>query len=190
MSLIRGRLPTQRVELLGVVLLTLGMMGLLWWNRDSPAAATIVLTTVEALLPVALALVAAGLLASDPLLELLLTVPQPAPKTLLQRLVVVVVIGSLLAGGLLLMAKGWAVPLPQTGARLLLFWLSPALFWAGVTVWGAIWRGQMLDGVGLGLGLWAIAFFAIPLIEPWCRALGPSQPGCAVESAPLLGAPL
>ncbi|MGH9817952.1 MAG: hypothetical protein ACRD6I_17945, partial [Candidatus Acidiferrales bacterium] len=102
-------LPGREAEFLLVTLLYMGLLGLALLVRAAPEALPILLFTLEVGLPVALGIVAAGLMANDPVLDLLLSVPQPPPQTLAERLAVLLGYGLLLAALAFLAARWMSV---------------------------------------------------------------------------------
>ncbi|HYN88779.1 MAG TPA: hypothetical protein VER55_09625 [Ardenticatenaceae bacterium] len=154
-------LPGRESELLLITLLYAALLAITAWNRAEPAAGLIVLVTLELALPVALGIVAAGLMANDPALDLLLSVPQPAPYTLAQRLAALLVYGLFLAALVLLAARGWELPLPIAGVQALLIWAAPAALLVGVATVGALMRGRMLDGAALVLAVAGMALLSL-----------------------------
>lgn len=107
MPVIGRWLPGRKWELLLVTLLYAGLLGIAAWQRAHAEGLSIVLFTLEFGLPIALSIVASGLMANDPVLDLLLSVAQPPSRTLAQRLVVLLGYGLLLAALMLLAAVGW-----------------------------------------------------------------------------------
>ncbi len=163
MPLLRWWLPGRKWELLLVTLLYAGLLGLAIWNRTEPAALYVVLFTLELGLPVALAVVASGLMANDPVLDLLLSVAQPPSRTLLQRLGAVLGYGLLLAVLMLLAARWWEMALPIVGVQAVLIWVAPAVLFVGVATAGALLRGRMLDGVALVLSSGGMTLLTLTL---------------------------
>ena len=73
-------LPVRRLELGLTTLFILGLLLVVRWTRDQQPGPVVALVTLEVLLPFAVGVTAAGLLAGDPALDLLLSVPQPASR--------------------------------------------------------------------------------------------------------------
>jgi hypothetical protein len=140
-----------------------------------------VLLLVELGVPVALGIVAAGLMANDPVLDLLLSVAQPPPRTLAERLTALLGYGLLLALLALLVARRLGLPLPVTDARALLIWVAPALLFTGIATVGALARGRMLDGVALVLGAGGLALLTLTI-----GADCPPDPASACRAALLV----
>lgn len=147
MPLIR-RLPSRRLELgfcLGIVL---GFFSLTWLTRQmGDLNYWLGLISLEALLPLATGVVAAGLLAEDPVLEILLTAHRPAWQVLLERLVILTALGGLLGVSMMLAASRWGIAFPKDGVDRIFIWLSPMVFCLGLASAAALLRGRMLDGV-------------------------------------------
>lgn len=177
-------LPGRESELLLITLLYAALLAITAWNRAEPAAGLIVLVTLELALPVALGIVAAGLMANDPALDLLLSVPQPAPYTLAQRLAALLAYGLFLAALVLLAARGWELPLPTAGVQALLIWAAPAALLVGVATAGALMRGRMLDGAALVLAVAGMALLSLT-VGLDCP-LDPQRPCHAALASPLM----
>lgn len=166
-------LPGRRTELLLATGLVFGMLFVTWRLRaEAEAAATIVVVTLEMLLPPALGVVAAGLLANDPALDLLLTVPQPAPQTLAQRVLIVLGLGTLLSAVALWLAQRWQITLPISGAWQLLIAATPVVVMIGLATTASLLRGRMLDGITAVLGLWGLTLLSMPLLNTACEHSG------------------
>jgi hypothetical protein len=179
-------LPGRRLELGLTVLLAAGSLALTGLARDDPrTSAQLLLTTLELILPLALGIVAAGLLADDPALDLLLSAPQPAPRTLAQRLSIVLGCGLALSLTASWLADRWQIPLPILGVKQLLIWASPTLFLAGVAVAGSLLRGRMLDGLTAVLGAWGATLFSIPVVTQVC-AQAPGEHCAAALLSPAM----
>lgn len=176
---IMGRwLPGREWELLFVTLLSTGLLGIAAWQRANAEGLSIILFTLEFGMPVALSMVASGLMANDPVLDLLLSVAQPPPHTLAQRLVVLLGYGLLLAALILLAALWWGVTLPIAGVRAVLIWAAPTALFVGVATVGALLRGSVLDGVALALSTGGMALLTLT-IQSDC----PMDPGRACHAA-------
>ena len=117
---------------------------------------------------------AAGLLADDPALDLLLTMPQPAPRTLAQRLGIVLGCGLVLGLSVQWLAALWDIPLPIRGAKQIGVWATPTLFLMGIATVSALVRGRALDSLTAVLGAWGAMMATIPLVGQACAlATGP-----------------
>lgn len=146
MILIR-RLPVRRVELLFSLAAVLGSGSLVWVARPAGELSSwLALFILEALLPLAFGAVAAGLLAGDPAVELLLTAHRPAWVILAERLVYLLGVGGLTGLALHLTLRQWEVALPKESTDQLFIWLSPLVFCIGLGSAAALLRGRMLDG--------------------------------------------
>lgn len=160
------RLPARRLELLISVFLVIGSDILVWLLRPTGELASLLdLVNLELILPLALGLLAAGLLAGDPSLELLLTAHRPAWRVLLERLCLLFLLGALLGTILLFLSDHWGLYLPRDGADRLFIWLSPFVFCLGLSSTAALLRGRTLDGViatAAGMGLSLMALTQIP----------------------------
>jgi len=128
-----------------VVILFVTLVGLL--HQAGDLADLLDLATLEFILPLTLGLVAAGLLAGDPVIELLLTNQQPAWKVLLERVIYLFLVGAVLATILLVLSSRWQVPVPKESPDRLFIWLSPLAVCLGLGSAAALWRGRALDGV-------------------------------------------
>ena len=142
-------LPGREWELVLVSALYAGLLGIAVWKPTESTALYNVLITLEFGLPVALGVIAAGLIANDPVLDLLLSVARPASRTLAQRLAAVLGYGLLLAGLMVLIAWWREIALPVGLAQAILIWAAPTALLVGVATVGALLRGRMLDGVAL-----------------------------------------
>jgi len=142
------RLPSRRLELVFCLGAVLVFFSLIWLTRQmGDLNYWLGLITLEALLPLATGVVAAGLLAEDPALEILLTAHRPAWQVLVERLVILSVLGGLLGVSMTLVAGRWGVVLPKDGVDRIFIWLSPMIFCLGLSSVAALLRGRMLDGV-------------------------------------------
>ncbi|HBY95558.1 MAG: hypothetical protein M5U01_14285 [Ardenticatenaceae bacterium] len=159
----KRRLPGREWEVLLVTLLSLGLLGLVVLLRPRPEARALVLLLLELGVPVALGVVAAGLMANDPVLDLLLSVAQPPPRTLAERLAALLGYGLLLAVLALLATRWMGVTLPITGVQAVLIWAAPALLFTGIATVGALARGRMLDGVALVLCIGGLALLTLTI---------------------------
>jgi hypothetical protein len=161
----RHWLPTREWELLLVTLLYTGLFGLAVSRSDKGEAVGILLAILELGLPLALSMVAAGLIANDPVLDLLLSVAQSASETLGQRLAVLLGYGLLLAVVTLFAVRQWGLALPITGPRAVLIWAAPTALFVGIATVGALLRGRMLDGVALAFGTWGLTLFSSEILS-------------------------
>ena len=165
-------LPGRRLELGLTVLSIVGLSILIWWRREDPAMrSALVLTTLELMLPLGLGIVTAGLLADDPALDLLLSVPQPAPRTLTQRLGIVLGCGLALSLAVQGLADLWGIPLPIRGLQQILIWATPTSFLTGIAVASSLVRGRMSDGLTAVLGAWGAMLVSIPIVDRACLLL-------------------
>jgi hypothetical protein len=178
MARFKRLLPGREWELLLVTLLYTGLLGLAASRSDEGEAVGILLVTLELGLPLVLSMVAARLMANDPVLDLLLSVAQSASKTLAQRLAVLLGYGLLLAVLMLLAVRWRGLALPIAGARAVLIWAAPTALFVGVATVGALLRGRMLDGVALAFGTWGLALFS-----PGILSACPVEPGRACYAA-------
>jgi hypothetical protein len=148
------RLPSRRLELVFCLGAVLGFFGLAWLTRQmGDLNYWLGLITLEALLPLAVGVVAAGLLAEDPALEILLSAHRPAWQVMIERLLILAALGGLLGVSLTLVASrcGRVLPggivLPKDGIDRIFIWLPPMVFCLGLASAAALLRGRMLDGV-------------------------------------------
>jgi hypothetical protein len=132
----------------------LGFFSLAWLSRQmGDLSYWLGLIALEALLPLATGVVAAGLLAEDPALEILLTTHRPAWQVMIERLVILAALGGLLGVLMTLAASrcGRVLPggiaFPKDGVDRIFIWLSPMVFCLGLASAAALLRGRMLDGV-------------------------------------------
>ena len=180
MRIFPKQLPGRRLELGLTALLIAGLLVLIWLNReDSTAGPMLVLTIWELLLPLVLGAVAAGLLADDPALDLLLSVPQPAPCILAERIAIVLGYGLVLGLGMQYLAAKWKIPLPIQGVKQALIWTVPSVFLMGIATTASLVRGRAMDGLTAVLGTWAAMLLTIPFIGQAC-ALTPGDQPCRV----------
>lgn len=185
MRLLR-RLPSRRVELLISLLLLSGCLALAGFLRDPfaiEAAVLLILIILEVILPLAVGLLSAGLLAGDPALDILLSAHRPAWQVLLERLLFVGAIGALFGSAVWIAAERWALPLPQAGSARLYIWLSPMLFYMGLASAVSLLRGKMQDGVLAILGSMGVSVILLSQIPRLCAA---NPPG-ASDGSPCIG---
>ncbi len=177
-------LPSRRLEL-GLATLAVAALALaVGLTRNGPTAAGLAVIVLELIMPLLLALPAAGLLAGDPALDLLLSVPRPAPRTLAGRLALLLAWGAALGFGLQALAGAWRVALPQPGPGQPLIWAAPLLLYSGLATTGALVRGRMLDGAALALGAGMLALLSQPFIAAACAGVaGSACLGAAVSPA-------
>jgi len=193
MRLLR-RLPARRAELLGSLLLVLGSFGLAAFLHDQSAddaALLLMLVTLEILVPLAMGLLSAGLLAGDPALDLLLSAHRPAWQTLLERLLFVGGVGVLLSCLALGLAAYWDLSLPEDGSAQLYIWLSPMLFYMGLSSAVALLRGRMLDGALVSLGVMGVSLMLVNQIPRLCASATPGDHCLGWLASPMmtLGSP-
>lgn len=176
---ILGRwLPGRRRELVLVTLLYIGLLSVAVWQRSSAEGLSIVLFTLEFGLPVTLSIVASGLIANDPVLDLLLSVSQPSSRTLAQRLAALLGYGLLLAALMLLAAAWLELNVPIAGIGAVLIWATPTALFVGVATAGSLLRGRMLDGVVLTLSTSWMTLLSLT-VQSDC----PLDPGHACHAA-------
>jgi hypothetical protein len=164
------RMPSRRIELLFTLLLVLGMCILISLTRGGydGIAYFLALLTLELILPIAIGVAAAGLLAGDPALDILLSAHRPGWQVLVERLLFLGGIGFLSGSVVLLVAGYWGVSLPKYGTDRIFIWLSPMVFCMGLSSAGALLRGRMLDGVLLTIGVMGGSLVALSLIPRGC----------------------
>lgn len=162
------QLPGHRLELGLAAVLAISSLILVWWNREAESGITLALVSMELLLPMALGMIAAGLLAGDPALDLLLSVPRPAPRTLAQRLTIVLGIGALLGSATQGLVALWGIDLPISGPRQSLIWAAPTLLYVGQATAAALLRGQMVDGLVVTAAAWGATLITMPFIGEIC----------------------
>jgi hypothetical protein len=171
MTLLIRRLPNRRVELFFSLLLVsvfFGLAGLMRSQHVDDLAYWLGLLTLELILPVVTGLVAAGLLAGDPALDILLSTHRPAWQVLLERLLIIGGIGVLSGSTVLLLAQRWELVMPSAGTDRIFIWLSPMVFCMGLSSTGALLRGRMLDGILVTLGTMGLSLIALPQIPRLC----------------------
>lgn len=171
MSWFFRRLPERHVELLVLALLTLGLICLLWLMRSQAEAARLAIIAQEILLPFGAGLVIPGLMAEDPALELLLSVPRPSRLILVERVALALAISAFLVGSLNLLTSRWGIYLPYSGARQLLVWLTPLVLFTGLSCAAALLRGRALDGSLVVLGACGAFLLTTPLLLSTCTDL-------------------
>lgn len=182
MSYFLRSFPGRQIELGLTVFLAIGMILAIWWNRAEPTGAVLVLVTLEILLPFAFGTVAAGLLADDPAIDLLLTVPQPAPRTLGRRLGTLLGLAALVSGAIQLLAAAWGIQLPIRGIDQLAIWTVPTLLFSGIATVSALVRGRILDGLAAVLGAWGAMLITMPFITTICEETAAQSCAVAVFS--------
>lgn len=156
------------MELLVLALLTLGAICLLWLMRSQAEASRLAIIALEIMLPVGGGLVVPGLLAEDPALELLLSAPRPSRRTLAERLSLALGISAFFAASLNLLAGRWGIPIPHTGARQLLIWITTLVFFSGISSAAALLRGRALDGSLAVLAVCGFFLITTPLLLSAC----------------------
>ncbi len=182
-------LPARRVELLVALLLTLGCFALAGYlhGRNSDAEVLLViLVTLEIIVPLAMGVLSAGLLAGDPALDILLSAHRPAWQTLLERLLFIGYLGVLLSCIALALAAYWDLPLPKEGSQAIFIWLSPMVFYMGLSSVAALLRGRMLDGAVAALGIMGISLMIVMQIPQLCTGNAPGYPCIAWLASPMM----
>ena len=171
------RLPTRRMELLAVYVLVLVIAALLNWlhDKDANLTRTITLLALELLLPLMAGLAACGLLAGDPLLEIMLSAHRPIRQILAERLAFPALSGALLGMLLLRLTQGWGVELISNPSHQLFIWLPPLVFCLGLGSVAALWRGQVTDGVIAVIVLMGAGLISIPLLQSACQTVPSGQ---------------
>ncbi len=175
MGLLR-RFPARRAELLGCLLILLGMLagvGALRMQMD--LASLLALFTLELLLPLGMGLMAAGSLADDPILEILLTPHRPAWQVLVERLAFLFAVGGLMGWMALRLFERWQLPLPIRAEDRVFIWLSPLLFCLGFASAAALLRGRTLDGTVLVITWMGGALVTVPFVTQGCAATPPGE---------------
>jgi len=169
MKMALARLPYRRSEILIAVLLMSGMIGLLWLTRRGDSGTRISIAAIEIFLPTLMGIIAAGLLADDPVLELLLTAPRPTQYILVDRIIVVLGFGAIFGIAVQLLTKTWGIFLPHEGINQAFIWISPLVFYTGASSAVSLVRGRMLDGVMLCLVVSVAALLSGPIIAASCQ---------------------
>ena len=173
MGLLR-RFPARRAELLGCLLVLLGMLagvGALRMQMD--LASLLALFTLELLLPLGMGLMAAGCLAGDPILEILLTAHRPAWQVLVERLAFLLALGGFIGWMALRLFERWQLPLPIRAEDRLFIWLSPLLFCQGLASAVALLRGRTLDGTVSVIALMGGALVTVSFVTHGCATTPP-----------------
>lgn len=167
-----SRFPARRSELLGCLVVLLGMLaGVGALREQMDLASLLALFTLELLLPLGMGLMAAGCLAGDPILEILLTAHRPAWQALAERLAFLLALGGLLGWTALRLLERWQVPLPIRAEDRLFIWLSPLFFCLGLGSAIALLRGRMLQG-GLVVIAWmGGSLIAVPITTRGCAGI-------------------
>ena len=137
-------------------------------RQQMDLASLLALFTLELLLPLGMGLMAAGCLAGDPILEILLTAHRPAWQVLVERLAFLLALGGLLGWMALRLMESWQMPLPIRAEDRLFIWLSPLLFCLGLGSAIALLRGRTFDGGMLVIALME-ARWCGALDHPWLR---------------------
>lgn len=165
------RLPVRRIEFLFSLLLILGMLGIarLAQAQHLPELAFwLVQLILEFVIPVATGVIAAGLLAGDPALDLVLSAHRPAWQALAERLLFLGCIGTSLGTVTILLAENWGLALPKDGPDRIFIWLSPLIFCMGLSSASALLRGRMVDGVLATMGWMGLSLILLPQIPRGC----------------------
>ena len=172
MKLFFKRLPGRRLELAlasGLPMI-FGLMA--WLFRSDPRAAQVMVFTLEILLPVLAAIAAAGMLAGDPGLELLLTSPHPPRRTCWERILRLWLLSGVAALALVSIAAAGEIALPVHGLDTIFIWLPPLVFLSGLGSLAALLRGRLLAGA-LAVSSFALAgYFAGRWINGLCAIAG------------------
>jgi len=171
------RLPHRRLEISIAALVILALIGLLWVSRASESGTRISITAMELLVPLLVGILAAGLLADDPALELLLTAPRPTRYILAERLIIVLTLGAFSCLALQLLTNRWGIFVPYEGIDQAFIWLSPLFFYAGASSSASLIRGHMLDGVIVCLIASVVGLLSGPIIAASCQG-SPLFAGC------------
>ena len=175
MGLLR-RFPARRAELLGCLLVLLGMLaGVGALRMQVDLASLLALFTLELLLPLGMGLMAAGCLADDPILEILLTAHRPAWQVLVERLAFLFAVGGLMGWMALRLFERWQLPLPIRAEDRLFIWLYPLLFCLGFASAAALLRGRTLDGTVLVITWMGGALVTVPFVTQGCAATPPGE---------------
>lgn len=172
-------LPIRRFELLVTLLLSLAgivLAGYVQAELDARGAALIIVVTLEIILPVGMGLLAAGLLAGDPALDILLSAHRPAWQALVERLLFIAGVALTVAWSALSLAAYWHLPLPKDGSAQLYIWLSPLIFNLGLSSAISLLRGKMLDGVLAVLGAMCASLMLLTQIPRLCASNSPGEP--------------
>jgi hypothetical protein len=169
MKIALSRLPYRRSEILIAVFLMSGLIGLLWLTRRGDYGARVSIAAIEIFLPLLMGIIAAGLLADDPALELLLTAPRPTRYILVDRILVVLGLGVIFGIAVQLLTKTWGIFLPHEGISQAFIWISPLVFYTGASSAVSLVRGHMLDGVILCLVISGIALLSGQIIAASCQ---------------------
>jgi hypothetical protein len=173
MGLLR-RFPARRAELIGCLLVLLGMLAGVYALRMQPDfAGLLALFTLELLLPLGMGLMAAGCLAGDPILDILLTAHRPAWQVLVERLAFLLALGGLIGWMALRLFERWQLPLPIRAEDRLFIWLSPLLVCLGLASAVSLLRGRTLDGGMSVVALMGGALVTAPFVPYGCAATPP-----------------
>ena len=178
MKLLR-RIPSRRAELLSTLLLVLAFFGLSAFLQDQfahEAAQLLIMIVLEIILPLGMGLMAAGLLAGDPALDILLSAYRPAWQALLERLLIILAIGVLFSTAAVVLAAHWDIPLPRQGSAQMYIWLSPMLFYMGLGSAVSLVRGKMLDGGMAALVVMGGSLMLMAQIPRLCASAEPDAP--------------
>ncbi len=177
MSAAFTRLPHRRLEISIVSGIILVLILLMWSSRASEYGTRVSITAMELLVPLLVGILAAGLLADDPALELLLTAPRPTRHILADRLIIVLTLGVFSCLGLQLLTNSWGIFVPYDGIDQAFIWISPLLFYAGASSSASLIRGRMLDGVIVCLIVSVVALLSGPILAASCQG-SPLIAGC------------
>ena len=169
MNIALSRLPHRRSEIRVAVILMFGLIGLLWLSQRGNYGTRISIAAIEIFLPLLMGIIAAGLLADDPALELLLTAPRPTQYILVERIIVVLGIGVIFGIAVQVLTNAWGIFLPHEGITQAFIWISPLVFYIGASSAVSLVRGRMLDGVILCLVISGIALLSGQIIVASCQ---------------------
>lgn len=187
-------LPSRRVELL----FTLLVVAACFWaasffesQHDLTVTALVMTITLEIVLPLGMGLMAAGLMANDPALDIVLSAYRPAWQALVERLLFIGGTGVLLGSAGLSLAALWDLPLSKEGSAQIYIWLSPMLFYLGVSSAVSLLRGRMLDGTLTTLGIMGLSLMLLVQIPLLCNGNAPGEPCIWWLASPImtLGSP-
>jgi hypothetical protein len=179
--LLLKRLPARRFEILIGLLAAASVFGLAriaQLNHMGGIVYWFALFSLEWVLPVGAGLSAAGLLAGDPALDILLSAHRPAYQVLRERLLLVTGIAFMLGSAALPLASAWKIAIPHSGSDRFFIWLSPLVFCTGLACSVSLVRGRALDGVLATLLVMGGSLLSLTAIPRWCMNLLPEK-GCA-----------
>jgi len=185
-----GALPLALPPLtVGVFAALAGLMGA--GGADSRQIAKLLLAGLEVGLPLAAGLIAAGVVAGEPAVELHCSLPTRYRVTLLRRLALLLAWTSLVSVGaaaLLVGVDRWLVPRPFALAQL--GWLAPLLWFVAVGATLALALRSRAASSGLLTGVWLLenlfreTFLATDWLRFWFLFATTYTPGAAAEEWP------